>query len=107
MEEGGELEIEFTNEDSFSHHAAFVQNNGGRVNVPLPVHERGKVRVQLDSPGMYWFGCPVANHVMRGMLGMILVGGEVPPEAKLDRPPQSRSIVVPIKSEPDATRRAN
>jgi PQQ system protein len=101
MERGGELEIDFANEDSFSYHAAYIQNNGGRVHVTLPVHERGKARVRLDGPGMYWFGCPVANHATRGMLGIILVGGDVPPEARLDRPPQSRDVVVPIKSRPD------
>ena len=48
------------------------------------------LRIRLDQPGMYWFGCPVANHAGRGMLGLILVSGEVPPEARLDRPRQPR-----------------
>lgn len=99
MEAGGELEVEFTNEDSFSYHGAYIQSNGGRTAVTLPVKERGKARVRLDGPGLYWFGCPVSNHATRGMLGMILVGGEVPAEAKLDRPKQSRDMVVPIKSD--------
>lgn len=102
MESGGELELEFANEDSFSYHGAYIQNNGGRVMVALPVHERGKAKVRLDGPGMYWFGCPVSNHATRGMLGMILVSGEVPAAAKLDRPKQSRDITVPIKSDPSA-----
>jgi PQQ system protein len=99
MPSGGDLEVEFANEDSFSYHGAYIQSNGGRRVVTLPVHEKGKVRVRLDGPGLYWFGCPVANHATRGMLGMILVGGEVSSEAKLDRPEQSRDIVVPIKSD--------
>lgn len=37
-----------------------------------------------------WFGCPVANHVGRGMLGLILVRGDVPAIAKLDCPEQLR-----------------
>lgn len=39
---------------------------------------------------MYFFECPVANHAGRGMVGLILVEGEVPPEARLDRPWQPR-----------------
>jgi PQQ system protein len=44
--------------------------------------------VELDAPGLYWFGCPVGNHAGRGMLGFLFVEGDVPPEARLDRPPQ-------------------
>jgi PQQ system protein len=90
MREGGELELEFANPDLISHHAALLPSNGSRVVVNLPSLQRGRARVQLDGPGMYWFGCPVANHAGRGMLGLILVGGEVPDEAKLDRPKQKR-----------------
>ncbi|MGV3772720.1 MAG: MSMEG_3727 family PQQ-associated protein [Verrucomicrobiales bacterium] len=99
MEEGGDLELEFKNEDSFSYHGAYIQSNGGRQTVTLPVKERGKLKVQLDGPGLYWFGCPVSNHATRGMLGMIMVGGNVPAEARLDRPQQSRDSIVPIKSD--------
>lgn len=49
-----------------------------------------KARITLDGPGYYWFGCPVGNHVGRGMLGQILVKGDVPDEARLDRPDQPR-----------------
>jgi PQQ system protein len=84
---GGELEIEFHNTDQ-TMHAAFVPSNPERQAVVLPMHTAGKVRVRLDQPGLYWFGCPISNHAGRGMLGLIMVGGEVPPEAKLDRPNQ-------------------
>jgi PQQ system protein len=90
MPKGGELELDFYNEDPFSYHAAFLPNQGNRHALFLPMQTRGRARIRLDQPGMYWFGCPVANHVQRGMLGLILVGGEVPPEAKLDRPRQPR-----------------
>jgi PQQ system protein len=90
MDRGGELELEFKNEDEFSHHAAFLPNDGGRMLVELPKFERGRARIKLDTPGLYWFGCPVANHAGRGMLGLVIVGGEVPDEAKLDRPKQKR-----------------
>lgn len=87
MPRGGTLELDITNEDH-NHHAAFLPSNGERQFLDLPPHTRGVVRVQLDQPGLYWFGCPVANHVGRGMLGLVFVKGEVPPEARLDRPPQ-------------------
>ncbi len=56
----------------------------------LPIHTRGRARIRLDQPGLYWFGCPVANHAPRGMLGFVFVRGEQPDEAKLDRPRQPR-----------------
>ena len=90
MPRGGELELDFYNEDPFSYHAAFLPNAGNRHALFLPVGSRGRARIRLDQPGLYWFGCPVANHVQRGMLGLIMVSGEVPAEAKLDRPRQPR-----------------
>ena len=87
MQRGGTLELDITNEDHRPH-AAFVPSNGERQVLQLPASTRGVVRVTLDQPGLYWFGCPVANHAKRGMLGLVLVKGEVPPEARLDRPRQ-------------------
>jgi PQQ system protein len=89
MPEAGDLELEFQNEDQ-ALHMAFLPNNGERVLVDLPDHSGGIGRVRLDEPGLYWFGCPVANHAGRGMLGLILVRGNVPAEARLDRPKQDR-----------------
>jgi PQQ system protein len=89
MPKGGDLRLEFSNEDE-NHHMAFVPNDGERVLVDLPMHTRGDVHVHLSQPGLYWFGCPVANHAGRGMLGLIIVRGETPDAAKLDRPPQKR-----------------
>jgi PQQ system protein len=89
MPRGGVLELDVTNEDQ-NHHMVFMPHNGGRQVLDLPALTRGVIRVQLDAPGYYWFGCPVANHATRGMLGLVLVKGEVPPEAKLERPPQPR-----------------
>jgi PQQ system protein len=87
---GGELELEFQNDDPFSYHAVTLPNSGNRQAMVLPMQTRGRARIRLDAPGMYFFGCPVANHAPRGMLGLVLVEGEVPPEAKLDRPRQRR-----------------
>ena len=89
MPRGGELEIDFSNEDR-QFHAAFLPGNGGRQLLNLPMRERGRARLQLDEPGYYFFGCPVMNHAGRGMLGLILVKGDTPADAKLDRPRQRR-----------------
>lgn len=90
MPRSGELDLEFQNEDS-NFHVAFLPSNGEREVLEMPDHSAGLAKIQLDQPGLYWFGCPVANHAGRGMLGLVIVRGEVtPPEAKLDRPPQRR-----------------
>jgi PQQ system protein len=89
MPQSGDLELEFQNEDQVLH-MAFLPSNGGRALLQLPDHTGGLARVHLDEPGLYWFGCPVANHAGRGMLGLILVRGDVPDEARLDRPEQPR-----------------
>ena len=90
MKEAGILEMEFSNPDTFAHHAAYLPSNGNRVLMTLPPLKNGRARIELDGPGLYWFGCPVSNHAGRGMLGLILVRGEVPEEARLDRPKQDR-----------------
>ena len=89
MPRGGELELDFSNEDR-QLHMAFVPSNGGQQVLWIPVRERGRARIRLDQPGYYFFGCPVMNHAGRGMLGLILVRGDAPAEARLDRPPQPR-----------------
>ena len=90
MPHPGELEVEFFNDDGISIHAAIMPSNGDKQYLPLPIHTKGRAKVRLDAPGYYWFGCPVANHVGRGMLGLILVRGDVPQSAKLDRPIQRK-----------------
>lgn len=87
MPAGGELELTFHNPDEH-HHIAYLPSNGDRQVLDLPPRSSGRARLQLNEPGFYWFGCPVANHFGRNMFGFILVEGEVPEEARLDRPPQ-------------------
>jgi len=87
MPRGGELELVFSNHDD-TLHMAFLPSNGGRQVVELPAGEAGRARLRLYGPGLYWFGCPVADHVGRGMLGFVLVKGDAPADAKLDRPAQ-------------------
>lgn len=89
MQQGGELELDIENEDE-TLHIAYLPSNANRRVLELPAKERGKVRIRLDQPGLYWFGCPVSNHAGRGMLGLVVVRGDVPPEARLDRPAMVR-----------------
>jgi PQQ system protein len=89
MPRGGELEISVTNEDE-TVHLLFVPSNGERQILVLPQRKGGTVRVRLDQPGLYTFACPVSNHAGRGEFGVILVEGETPPDARLDRPQQPR-----------------
>src|SRR5688500_4403037 len=89
MERGGELELDIANQDE-AFHIAFLPSNGNRRVVELPMQQRGKARITLDQPGLYWFGCPVANHAGRGMLGLVIVKGDVQAAARLDRPKMER-----------------
>ncbi len=89
MKRAGELELDFQNDDKVGH-IAFLPSNGEREVLLLPVQTAGRARVRLSQPGLYWFGCPVSNHAGRGMLGLIIVEGDTPAEARLDRPSQRR-----------------
>jgi PQQ system protein len=89
MERAGDLELEFQNEDQ-NFHVALLPSDGERQVLELPRHTGGRARIRLDQPGLYWFGCPVANHAGRGMLGLVIVRGDAPATARLDRPKQPR-----------------
>lgn len=89
MPRGGTLELEVDNDDA-AHHMAFMPSDGERQLLDLPPKTRGRVVIHLSQPGLYWFGCPVADHAGRGMLGLVLVKGDVPDSARLDRPKQKR-----------------
>ena len=86
---GGVLELELINDDKNTH-CACLPSNGDTQFIWLVNHSRGTATLELDGPGYYFFGCPVQNHAGRGMLGLILVKGDPPAEARLDRPPQRR-----------------
>jgi PQQ system protein len=90
MPHAGQLDIVFQNQDDTTH-MAFLPDDGARQVLELPMHTAGEARITLGQPGLYWFGCPVANHAGRGMLGLVIVKGETtPPEARLERPRQHR-----------------
>ena len=48
----------------------------------------GTATLELDGPGQYWYGSTTGNDEGRGLTGSIVVSGDTPAEAKLDRPPQ-------------------
>jgi PQQ system protein len=86
---GGELDIEIFNDDKNTHCALFP-NNGDNQFIWLVNHSRGTATLKLDGPGYYWYSSNTGNDEGRGLTGAIVVQGEVPDEAKLDRPPQPR-----------------
>jgi PQQ system protein len=89
MPRAGELELAVRNEDE-TVHLLYLPSNGQRQVLVLQQHKGGTARIRLDHPGLYTMACPVSNHAGRGELGIILVEGETPPDARLDRPPQRR-----------------
>jgi PQQ system protein len=89
MPHGGDLELEIINDDNNSH-CAVLPNNGDAKFIWLVNFSKGRATLNLDGPGYYWYGSRTGNDEGGGLTGTIVVGGEVPDEAKLDRPPQPR-----------------
>ena len=83
----GEVEIEFFNDDKNTH-CAVLPCNGDYKFIWLVNHSRGTAHLELDGPGYYWYGSRTGNDEGRGLTAAIVVQGDAPPEAKLDRPPQ-------------------
>ncbi len=83
----GEVEIEFTNDDKNTH-CAVLPCNGDYKFIWLVNSSRGTATLELDGPGYYWYGSRTGNDEGRGLTGAIVVQGNAPPEARLDRPPQ-------------------
>ncbi|MEV0702989.1 MSMEG_3727 family PQQ-associated protein [Saccharopolyspora sp. NPDC050389] len=86
---GGDLELELVNDDQNTH-CALLPSNGDRQFIWLPVQSRGTASLNLDGPGYYWFTSPIGNDEGRGLVGVIAVLGDVPEDARLDRPAQPR-----------------
>jgi PQQ system protein len=86
---GGELELTLINDDKNTH-CAVLPSNGDPKIIWLVNHSKGKANLKLDGPGTYYYGSTTGNDEGRGLTGAIVIGGEVPDEAKEDRPPQPR-----------------
>lgn len=89
MPHGGELELELVNDDA-NNHCAILPSNGDLQWVWFPVYSKSTARLALDGPGYYWYGSAIGNNEGRGLTGAIVVLGDVPEAARLDRPPQPR-----------------
>jgi PQQ system protein len=86
---GGDLDLELINDDQNTH-CALLPSNGDSQFVWLVNHSRGTATLNLDGPGYYWYSSPTGNDEGRGLTGAIVVMGDTPPEARLDRPDQPR-----------------
>jgi PQQ system protein len=86
---GGDLELELINDDDNTH-CALLPSNGDRQFIWMVNHSRGTASLNLDGPGYYWYSSPTGNDEGRGLTGAIVVEGDAPPEARLDRPQQPR-----------------
>lgn len=89
MPHGGDLELTLINDDTNTH-CAHLPSNGDNKWMWLPVYSRGTVTLNLDGPGYYWFSSNIGNDEGRGLIGAIVVRGDAPAEARLDRPEQPR-----------------
>jgi PQQ system protein len=89
MPRGGDIDLELINDD-LNTHCALLPSNGDRKFIWLVNHSRGRATLNLDGPGYYWFSSPTGNDEGRGLTGAIVVLGDAPPEARLDRPQQPR-----------------
>jgi PQQ system protein len=87
MPHPGEIELELINDDKNTH-CAVLPSNGDTQFIWLVNHSRGTATLTLDGPGYYWYGSRTGNDEGRGLTGAIVVQGDTPQEAKLDRPPQ-------------------
>lgn len=90
MPRPGDLEITFTNNDPQAHLLLVAQSDGAQQALDLPPLEAGRARVHYGTPGLYLIADALSNEMGQGMLAFVMVQGEVPQPAKLDRPPQRR-----------------
>lgn len=86
---GGQLDLTVINDDTNTH-SCLLPSNGDQKFLWLVNHSRGRATLTLDGPGYYWYSSPGGNDEGRGLTAAIVVRGEVPPEARLDRPDQPR-----------------
>ncbi len=92
MPHAGRIELTLINDDKNTH-CAVLPSNGDNQFIWLVNHSKGKAILDLDGPGYYWYGSRSGNDEGRGLSGAIVVDGDTPDEAKLDRPPQPQCEV--------------
>jgi PQQ system protein len=85
----GTVELTLINDDKNTH-CAVLPNNGDFKFIWLVNSSKGTAVLELDGPGYYWYSSRTGNDEGRGLTAAIVVQGDAPPEAKLDRPPQPR-----------------
>jgi len=86
---GGDLDLTLINDDKNTH-CAVLPSNGDSQFIWLVNHSKGTASINLDGPGTYYYSSASGNDEGRGLTGAIVISGEVPDHAKLDRPPQPR-----------------
>lgn len=86
---GGDIVLTLINDDKNTH-CAVLPSNGDPKFIWLVNHAKGTATINLDGPGTYYYGSASGNDEGRGLTGAIVIGGEVPDHAKLDRPAQPR-----------------
>ena len=89
MPHGGVIELTLINDDKNTH-CAVLPNNGDPKFIWLVNHSKGTALLNLDGPGTYYYSSTTGNDEGRGLTAAIVVAGEVPDHAKLDRPAQPR-----------------
>jgi PQQ system protein len=89
MPHGGDLELEIINDD-YNTHCAVLPCNGDTRFIWLVNFSKGRASLNLDGPGYYWYASRTGNDEGRGLTGAIVVQGDAPEEARLDRPKQPR-----------------
>lgn len=90
MAHPGDLEITFANNDPQAHLLLVAQSDGAQQVLELPPLHAGRTRVHYGTPGVYAIADAMANEMGQGMQAFVIVSGEVPAPAKLDRPAQRR-----------------
>jgi PQQ system protein len=86
---GGDIELTLINDDKNTHCAVLPCNGDPKI-LWLVNHSKGRARLNLDGPGIHWYSSTTGNDEGRGLCGALVLGGEVPDSAKIDRPPQPR-----------------
>lgn len=90
MAHPGDLEITFSNNDPQAHLLLAAQSDGAQQVLDLAPLQAGTTRVHYGTPGIYTIADAMANEMGQGMQVFVIVEGEVPPSAKIDRPRQRR-----------------